>query len=55
MHSTTWKFLLLDTKTESGNDFEIHNCAFEVAFDEATQLHIQWCIFTHQAKFNLGG
>ena len=33
--------LYLDTKNESEDDFDVHNCAFEVAFDECTQLYIQ--------------
>ena len=30
------KVLWLDTKTESEDEFDIHNYAFEVAFDEFT-------------------
>ena len=33
-------FGVFHTKTESKDDFDIHNCAFEVAFDESTQLRI---------------
>ena len=53
MNSTTPKVLWLDTKTESEDEFDIHNCAFEVAFDECTQLYIQWCICTHRVEFHL--
>ena len=48
--SRTWKVLYLDTKTESEDDFDVHNCVFEVPFDECAQLHIQWCICIHQVE-----
>ena len=41
---------MFHTKTESKDDFDIHNCAFEVAFDECTQLHIWWCISSPQVN-----
>ena len=45
----------LDTKNESEDDFDVHNCAFEVAFDAWSQLYIQWYIFITQLKFHLSG
>ena len=53
MGSTTPNVLWLDTKTESEDEFDIHNCAFEVAFNECTQLYIQWFICTHRVEFHL--
>ena len=53
LQSTTPKVLWLDTKTESEDEFDIHDCAFEVAFDECTQLYIQWCICIHRVEFHL--
>ena len=48
--SRTWKVLYLDTKTESEDDFDVHDCEFEVAFDAWSQLYIQGCIFIIQLK-----
>ena len=45
--------LWLETKTESDDGFDTHNYAFEVAFDECTQLYIQWCIYIHWVEFHL--
>ena len=41
----------LDTKTESEDEFDIHNCAFEVAFDKYAQLNMQWCIYIMKLDF----
>ena len=38
----TWKVLLVDTETGSEDEFDTYNCSFEAAFDECTQLYIQW-------------
>ena len=51
----TWKVLLVDTETGSEDEFDVHKYVFEVAFDECTQLYIQWCICIHQVNFHLGG
>ena len=53
MQSTTPNVFCFDTKTESEDEFDIHNCAFEVAFDECTQLYIQWFICTHGVELHL--
>ena len=41
------------TPGTSDYDFVIHNCAFEVAFDEFTQLYIQLCLFLTQVELCL--
>ena len=37
--------LLVDTETDSEDEFDVHKYAFEVAFDECTQLYIRYCIY----------
>ena len=49
--ATTPNVLWLDTKTESEDDFETHNCAFEVAFDEYDQLYMQWWVSIIKSNF----
>ena len=48
---TTLKVLQVDTKTESEDEFETDDCAFDMAFDGCAQLNMQWYIYIMKSNF----